>query len=133
MELPQALIQRTLPTYNLVAKIRKNDSGNLVYLKKEIGGDRWIKSVDKREFEVINLKFKTSQLKLVEQTCTYTPSMDYYPVHLKNLRKGCKLFINQGFLTKWNEDGVSYTNRFFINPDQFKTKQLKQKQHVKTK
>lgn len=122
MELPIRLIEQTLPTYVLIARVKKNDKGQLSYLKKDRLSDKWTKSVDKREFEDVNLKFKKSELVLKEQTINYQPSPLYKPMHLKHLRMGCKLFFNVGFLIQRNPDGIPYVNKYFLNPEQFKIK-----------
>jgi len=122
MELPQHLIEKTLPTYELVARVKKNEKGQLSYLKKDRLSDKWNKSIDKREFEEVTLQFKTSKLVLKEQTITYQPSPLYVPMHLKHLRMGCKLFFNIGFMVKRNSLGYPYLTKYFLDPDQFKTK-----------
>lgn len=123
MELPNHLIEKTLPTYKLVARVIKNDKNQLIYLKKDKIENKWIESIDKRRFEDIDLQFKTSKLTLKEQISNYTIPPNYQPLHLKHLRMGCKLFLNVGFMIIRNSDNIPYINRFFINPEQIKIKQ----------
>jgi hypothetical protein len=86
--------QKEENNYELVAK----SNGHGYSLKSREKG-KWVHNRGHRHYELVTLKMgkNRSEIATVQAAIPYQPSEGYQPLHLKNLRRGCKLFLEEKF------------------------------------